>query len=141
MGYKQITDRKLNRAIIYLACVLCIITLGISVFAIEQAGIIDINCPIHYFTGLNCPACGATRLVISILNHQFYQAFRWNPLIFLSIPYYITALVGSGIGYTLKGRAPEWLGKSLVIYAIIMVVFMVLRNMPLLSFLGPTFVG
>ena len=53
MGYKQITDRKLNRAIIYLACVLCIRTLGISGFTIEQAGINDKHWPLHYSTEMN----------------------------------------------------------------------------------------
>ena len=44
-------------------------------------------CPIKKFLGLYCPGCGVTRMLYSILKGQFYQAFRYNPLIFISLPF------------------------------------------------------
>jgi len=46
-------------------------------------------CPIKKFLGLYCPGCGVTRMLYSILKGQFYQAFRYNPLIFISLPFIV----------------------------------------------------
>ena len=44
---------------------------------------IYVPCPINYVTGLYCPGCGITRMLFSIIKLDFYQAFRYNPLIFI----------------------------------------------------------
>ena len=48
-----------------------------------------INCPIKEITGLYCPGCGITRMLQAILQLNFYQAFRYNPLLFISLPFFI----------------------------------------------------
>ena len=46
-----------------------------------------IPCYIHEITGLYCPGCGVTRMLLSILKLDFYQAFRYNPFLFILSPF------------------------------------------------------
>ena len=56
-----------------------------------------IICPFYLLTGLYCPGCGITRLLFSLVKLDFYQAFRYNPLVFIliifSIIYWILKLI------------------------------------------------
>jgi hypothetical protein len=49
-------------------------------------------CPFHLLTGLNCPGCGSLRATHSLLNGRVSEAFRFNPLLVLSISF-VGALV------------------------------------------------
>ena len=40
-------------------------------------------CPIKNIFNIYCAGCGTTRMIISLLNLDFYQAFRYNPLMFI----------------------------------------------------------
>ena len=48
---------------------------------------IYIPCPIKELTGLYCPGCGITRMFKSLLELDFYAAFRYNPLLFIMLPF------------------------------------------------------
>ena len=43
-------------------------------------------CPFHYFTGLDCPACGGQRMVLALLHGDIIEAFLFNPFLFVAIP-------------------------------------------------------
>lgn len=97
-------------------------------------------CPIKKVLGLYCPGCGVTRMCLSILKGQFYQAFRYNPLVFVSLPffcfYYLEYL------YCLsKGKKTRFaLLEPGIWYVLIFVFFVygILRNLPFFDFLKPT---
>ncbi len=41
-------------------------------------------CPFRRLTGLPCPGCGTTRMVVAALHGEFGQALALNPLFFLA---------------------------------------------------------
>jgi hypothetical protein len=45
-----------------------------------------IPCLFHRVTGLLCPGCGVTHLIVSILHLDFKSAFESNQLIFITSP-------------------------------------------------------
>lgn len=57
-----------------------------------------IPCLFHEITNLYCPGCGITRMFLSLFKLDFYQAFRYNPLVFilliLSIVYFLVKKIG-----------------------------------------------
>ncbi len=57
-------------------------------------------CIIYALTGYYCPGCGAGRACYCILHGQIYQAFRYNPLLVLLLPW---------IGAYLALCACQWL--------------------------------
>lgn len=54
-----------------------------------------LGCPIKQITGIECPACGMTRAVISLCRLDFAAAFNYHPLVFL-LPVIILFIVKGG---------------------------------------------
>ncbi len=97
-------------------------------------------CPIKKFLGLYCPGCGVTRMLYSILKGQFYQAFRYNPLIFISLPfiviYYMDYLYSNTKN---KDTKLHFLEPGIWYFLIaIFIIYGILRNIEFFDFLRPT---
>ena len=54
---------------------------------------INYRCPIHELLDLYCPGCGGTRMLVSFFKLDFYQSFRWNPLLFVFLVIFIIYLI------------------------------------------------
>lgn len=96
-----------------------------------------IDCPIKKLTGLYCPGCGITRMFFSILQLDFYQAFRYNPLVFISLPFFIFFYLQSLFTKKepLYNKVPTKVWVALII---IFIIYGILRNIPFFTFLAPT---
>ena len=90
----------------------------------------------YKFTGLYCPGCGGNRAIISMLKFDFYQALKYNFIITFLIPigfiYFITKYI---LKINIKVNNSIWR-----IILIVVLVFGIIRNIPLFSFLAPTIV-
>lgn len=53
---------------------------------------IGIPCFFHLITGLNCPGCGVTRMLLSALKLDFASAFRYNAVLFCLMPFLLFLL-------------------------------------------------
>ncbi len=51
-----------------------------------------IPCPLHYITGFYCPGCGSQRAIHLLLHGDLIGAFRFNPLMVLTLPILIYGL-------------------------------------------------
>jgi Protein of unknown function (DUF2752) len=92
-------------------------------------------CPLHAWTGLNCPLCGATRATYSLLHGDLVAALQANALYVVGIPFF--ALLWWRWYLDAASAAPgstRLLPRRLSIPLLALVVaFAVLRNLPLLS--------
>lgn len=115
--------------VIILIYIVCLIATG--------AGI---PCLIRKFTNLYCPGCGITRMFISLFSLNFYQAFRFNSLVFIYLIFYIIYMFINIIRAYLK--KPKLLLNNCVYITLIIIAiaFGVLRNIPYFSYLAPTIV-
>ena len=50
-----------------------------------------VGCPLNRLTGLKCPGCGVTRMILRILHLDFKTAFFYNPAIFCLVPLWVAA--------------------------------------------------
>lgn len=96
-----------------------------------------IFCPFHKFTGLYCPGCGVTRMLFSLIKLDFYQAFRYNPLVFILL---IIGIIYLLIKFILKKfniiiKVPNYVWYILII---IVIIYGILRNIPEFDWLAPT---
>lgn len=93
---------------------------------------IHIACPIKHVTGFDCPGCGMTRTALNVLDGNFYQAFRFNSLVFILAPLFLIYYL-----LILKGKKKQ---SDLLLFAMLglTLVYGVLRNTPMFSFLAPT---
>ena len=105
------------------------------------------KCPFHLLIGLECPGCGSQRAIHSLLNGKIGQAFHYNLLVVIAIPYLgllalleilrhillhanvsdktrskWTALISRTVSVLYHGRAP-WIILSVVL------LFWIVRNL------------
>ena len=117
--------------------ILFIIAIVINVVIII---IFEPACPWKVNFNIDCAGCGSTRMFKSLIKLDFYQAFRFNPLMFclliISIIYAIYILICRICHqkyYRIKSR--DWL-----IILILVILFMILRNIPGFEYLKPTMI-
>lgn len=95
-----------------------------------------IPCPIHHITGLHCPGCGATRMVLNLLQLNFYKAFRCNPFLFTISPFLIIYHIIYYFKW-IQDKPFKINNKIWYVLLIIAILFMILRNIPAFSYLAP----
>ncbi len=101
-----------------------------------------IPCPIKSLTGFYCPGCGITRMILSILKGDLYQAFRYNPLVFILMPFIIFYFLEINISklYNKKSICKKVPDYIFYIIIAVLVVYGILRNIDIFSYLRPTIV-
>lgn len=101
---------------------------------------IGIVCPLNAILHIECPGCGGTRMAVAIMNLDFYQAFRYNPFLFVTLPIWGVIYIWQIITYIRSNKLWSKLDVCLIGYAVALTIFGVVRNLPLFSWLAPTIV-
>jgi len=99
---------------------------------------INYRCPVHELFDLYCPGCGGTRMFLSFIHFDFYQSFRWNPLLFIFLVFGIIYLIVGIIIFAKKRVIIVPSFKTWMILIFLLIVFMILRNIDMFSYLSPT---
>lgn len=87
------------------------------------------RCPVHTWTGLHCPGCGATRCCYELLHGNFGAALRKNILVVAVLPWLIWTLGRHWLHWLRKSPLPPP-RRSWWIPLIAVIVFTALRNIP-----------
>ena len=91
--------------------------------------LLNYECPYKKFFNIYCPGCGTTRMFESLFKLQFYQAFRFNPLMFILfvivMPIYLILNV---ISYKKNKKFLKITTKQIVIFFIILIIYFIVRN-------------
>ena len=94
-------------------------------------------CIIKLLTGLYCPGCGAGRACFSILHGKFFDAFCYNPLLVILLPFTGGYIAARGIDWAVTGGNHidgKISIKLLLAVLIIILVYGILRNIPVFPF-------
>jgi len=100
--------------------------------------LINYKCIYRELFNIYCAGCGFTRMIESMINLKFYQAFRYNPLFFILFIIFIPYVVYQVYLYIKYGNIKKPSLKLLIILVIILFIYMFLRNIPLFNYLIPT---
>lgn len=120
-----------------------IISIGVIIFIYVSSIFITgagLPCLIRKYTHLYCPGCGITRMFISLFSLNFYQAFRYNPLVFTYLLLYIIYTLINVIRVYLKKAKISLNNGIYIILIVVAIAFGILRNIPEFSYLAPTIV-
>ena len=89
-----------------------------------------IPCVFHEVTGLYCPGCGISRMLISILKFDFYQAFRYNPLLFIMLPFAFLLIINHIYSMINKKQSlyKKINNKVWIILCVVLIIYGIVRN-------------
>lgn len=82
------------------------------------------KCPFLWLTGWKCPGCGAQRALHQLLNGHWAQAWQFNPLMVMGLPYVMLGIYLEWFGGKLRfpkleralfGRAAVWIWLCITI--------------------------
>ena len=114
--------------------------LGVALACLCVLLFTDIDlCPVRRLTGLHCPGCGGTRMVLRLLRLDVRGAFQANALLLVTGPIILGLLGVRAARYLKRGQktTPCWEDRVWVTLAVLFVVYGVLRNLPWFSCLAP----
>lgn len=112
-----------------LACA-AILLGGLVYFLFVSVTGFGIPCPINFWTGLKCPGCGITTMIIELGHFNFEAAFLANPLTFCLLPVIAALIIYMCFIYVKHGslKLPKWLSIVLIGLIIAYVIFGIVRN-------------
>ena len=89
---------------------------------------LGIPCLFRMATGLKCPGCGVTTMVESLARLDFASAFEANPFVFSTLPFLLFEVAYAGLYLSSKRRRSRPNDALLLLYAVFLLAFAVLRN-------------
>ena len=103
---------------------------------------LEIPCIFHKITGFYCPGCGITRCLWSLIKGDFINAFKFNPLVFILLPFLLIYFIYNS--YIYIWDKDNKLNKSIsnyfyLIILIIVIIFGIVRNLEDFEFLRPDY--
>ena len=82
------------------------------------------KCPFVMLTGgLRCPGCGSQRAIHALLHLDIKDAFLYNPMVIISIPFLILLVTASIIKDTHPGFYKKMNSSLLVKLLLILIIF------------------
>ncbi len=121
---------------------IAVLTIALSGFIaiyylFNPSQVVFIPCPLYFTTGLYCPGCGSQRAIHALLHVDIVSAFRFNPLMVLTMPILIY-----GLGITLTNWVKGTRYRFMLFYSKFFIygyfgtalVYWVLRNIPYAPF-------
>lgn len=94
-------------------------------------------CIVYKLSGYYCPGCGSGRACYSILHGRFYDAFCYNPLLCILLPWFALYIGICSVQWLLAGK--ETISRRIpteITYVILAVVILygILRNVDIYPF-------
>lgn len=107
-----------------------ILVIGIAYLIWVLLTDLRIPCIIYELTGLKCPGCGVTRMIVSAARLDIASAFGYNPFIFITGPIILIYIAVSEIKFVIcgNGNLGRW---EIIVYAELVLAFIycILRNL------------
>lgn len=108
---------------------LSIIGVGFFYYVFTLLTNFAIPCIIYKYTGIQCPGCGVTRMFLSLIKFDFYNAFLYNPVVFILLIFWNLIAVILFIGKPKFINKPIFLWSSFVLSLLAMILFGIFRNL------------
>lgn len=110
----------------------------LSISSIFLLDLLGFKCIYKELLNVYCAGCGGTRMIKSILKLDFYQAFRYNPLMFIYLVLFTPVIIYDVYKYIKSEKVIYPSKKVIIILFIVTIIYSILRNIPEFSFLTPT---
>ncbi|HEV7798510.1 MAG TPA: DUF2752 domain-containing protein [Pyrinomonadaceae bacterium] len=133
MRFDETVRRRLTALLVWLT--LAVGATYLFIFEPGKTGFFP-ACPFRTLTGFTCPGCGSTRGLHRLLHGDVVSAFEFNPLMVLSLPFLLYALVryttAAVTGRPLKANRLN--AKYIWVLFVVIISFWIFRNTRLYPF-------
>ncbi len=123
-----------------ISILISIIMILIGYYFLNKNYHLSIPCLFHKITGLYCPGCGTTRLIIALIEGHIEEAYNYNRLVFILLPFIISYYIYYSYLY-IYNKKDNIICKipNIYIYILILIVllFGIVRNIDTFSYLKP----
>lgn len=123
---KRLHSNMMRRRIIKIYGV--ILSVGLSYLLWIRLTGLKIPCLYLVTTGLRCPGCGTTRMLLSLLHLDFPAAFSYNPVVFVLFLIWNLIAFLCAVDVPKFVQTPRFLYTTLGISLFAMLFFGILRN-------------
>lgn len=123
---------------VLLALLILLTSIGFLFLTIKILELIHFECIYKKFFNICCAGCGSTRMFKAIFRLNFYQAFRYNPLLFILLIIFIIYIIYNFILYFTNKPLLLPSFKFMVSLGILLIIYMFVRNLPGFEYLLPT---
>lgn len=129
---------KLPIRVLIMACIFIILLVGSSFLYYHSPEEKNwLICIIYKLSGYYCPGCGSGRACYCILHGKFVQAFHYNPLLCILLPWFALYIGACGIQWLVTGR--ETISQRIpieVTYILlaVVIVYGIVRNIDIYPF-------
>ena len=110
---------------------------GAAYLYFHDPSVYPIPCVFHLLTGLYCPGCGAGRACFALLHGELGEAFSYNPLMVILIPFLCLYAAARGFDWAVTGGNHvdgKISVKLLVAILVLILIYGIVRNIPALPF-------
>lgn len=109
--------------------------LGLGLLGLLYAGCVNrlgvgIPCMFYCITGLQCPGCGVTRMLLCLFYLDFSGAWEQNPAVLCMLPFLLVLLVRVSFQYLKNGTKRLRRGEEYAVTAMVVMLlsFGIFRN-------------
>lgn len=99
---------------------------------------INYKCPFREYFHFYCAGCGTVRMIESIIKLDLYQAFRYNPLLFILLFLGIISIFYIIICRIFNIKNIKIGKKGFYFFVLILIAYTILRNIQAFNYLVPT---
>ena len=115
--------KRLLNVIVLIILLICFLMLGIRFLEI-----IHFKCIFREMFGIYCPGCGTTRMIKALLRLNIYEAFLFNPLMFIYFVIFGIYFLYNSIRYVRGNNIKKINFNIVILLIIILLIYMIIRN-------------
>lgn len=129
-----------KRLLKVLVIILFLLSLLFGYYFLHQKTGFSIPCVFNELMGVNCPGCGITRMLFSLIRFDIVEAFEYNQFMFIVLPIFAIVLTHDLYIYIVGKKnywfkkIPKWIYITLLV---LVFVWMILRNLPMFPYFRP----
>ncbi len=125
---KNIINTRIRKFIFLVFIIMLLLVAVFIFFYFFNSYNIGIPCIIETTTGLECPGCGTTRAINSLIHFNVREALEYNMLIFITIPFLGYYFISSIYAWIFDKKVKHLPPIIIIILALIIILYTIIRN-------------
>jgi peptidoglycan/LPS O-acetylase OafA/YrhL len=127
MQLNNIENKKRLKNLFFVMVILLAIAVGYYFVCLNFPKFV-IKCVFKEITGLRCPGCGVTRMLVSFMSLDFYEGFKYNIFLTITLPFVVYVIIYGCYVYITDRKWGKFFNTSCCVYVILLVLWGIVRN-------------